>query len=80
MVKNPLAIKEFGIHLRRLREARDLSQQELADLSDIAKRTIIRVENGKSAATNDIMISIARGLETTLIELVDFQLPKEKKK
>jgi transcriptional regulator with XRE-family HTH domain len=80
MVKNPLAIKEFGIHLRRLREARNLSQQELADLSDLAKKTITRIENGNSAATNDLMVSLVRALNITFKELVDFTLPKEKRK
>lgn len=79
-MKNPQAIKEFGIHLRRLRESKNLSTQELANVSDIAKRTIIRIENGHATATNDIMISIARGLELQPKELMDFPLPKEKKR
>lgn len=79
MVKNPLGVKEFGIHVRRLREERKLSQQELADLADLAKKTITRIENGNAAATNDVMISLARALNITLNELVSFQLPKENK-
>ena len=79
-MKNPAGVKEFGIHLRRLREAKNLSQQELADLADLAKKTITRIENGNATATNDVMISLARGLTISLKELVDFPLPKEKKK
>jgi transcriptional regulator with XRE-family HTH domain len=79
-VKNPAGVKEFGVHLRRLREAKKLSQQELADLADLAKKTITRIENGNTAATNDLMISLARALTISLKELVDFPLPKEKKK
>jgi transcriptional regulator with XRE-family HTH domain len=79
-VKNPLGIKEFGLHLRRLREAQEYSQQELADLSDLAKKTITRIENGSSAATNDVMISLSRALNISLKELVDFPLPKENSK
>ncbi len=66
--------------MRRLREVRNLSQQELADLADLAKKTIQRIENGYAAATNDVMISLARALNISLKELVDFPLPKEKKK
>lgn len=79
-MKNPQAIKEFGLHLRRLRESKNLSQQQLAHLADVAKRTIIRVENGNATATNDLMISLARGLEIVPKDLMDFPLPKEKRK
>ena len=79
-MKNPAGVKEFGLHLRRLREAKKLSQQELADLADLAKKTITRIENGNATATNDVMISLARGLAISLKDLVDFPLPKEKKK
>jgi transcriptional regulator with XRE-family HTH domain len=79
-VKNPLGVKAFGTHLRILRESRDLSQQELADLSDIAKTTIQRIENAKLCATVDVLISISRALNVPLSELTDLILPKEKPK
>lgn len=78
-MKNPASIKAFGVHVRQLREARGLSQQELADLADLARKTIVRIENGDST-TFDVMVSLARGLEISLEELVRFPLPKEKKK
>ena len=79
-VKNPNGVKAFGVRVRQLREAADLSQQELADLADLSKRTIQRIENGKSAATIDVLISIAGALKISLQELTNFTLPKEKKK
>lgn len=76
-MKNPLAAKAFGVHLRRIRESRELSQQELADLCDLSRRTIIRIENGDS--TNlDVLVSLAKGLEIDFSELVIFEIPKEK--
>jgi putative transcriptional regulator len=77
-VKHPTGIKAFGIHLRSLREMKDLSQQELADLSDVAKKTIQRIENGKYSVTMDVLISISKGLELNLDEMVAFKMPKEK--
>ena len=77
-MKNPASIKAFGVHVRQLREKRNLSQQELADLADLARKTIVRIENGDST-TFDVMVSLARGLEVSLEELVRFSLPKEKK-
>ncbi len=79
-VKNPNGIKALGTHLRRLRDARNLSQQELADLADLAKITIQRIENAKYCATIDVLISIAVALKISLSELVNFQTPKAKKK
>lgn len=77
-MKNPSGIKAFGVHLRRLREANELSQQELADLSDVAKITVQRIENAKYTVTLDVLISLARGLEISLNDLLDFSYPKDK--
>lgn len=79
-MKNPASVKAFGVHLRRLREERNLSQQELADLADVNKKTLQRIENGKTSPTYDFMVSLANGLTTSVVELVDFSFPKEKKK
>lgn len=77
-MKNPGGIKAFGLHLRRLREARNLSQQQLADLADVAKITVQRVENAKYSITLDVLISLAKALKIPVGELTDFPLPKEK--
>ncbi|MCX6199415.1 MAG: helix-turn-helix transcriptional regulator [Bacteroidetes bacterium] len=79
-MKNPLEVKAFGVHLRQLRDAKKLSQQELADLADVAKITIQRIENGKYSATIDVLISIARALKIPLSDLINFLTPKVKKK
>ena len=71
-VKNPSKVKAFGMHLRRLREAEGLSQQNLADAADLAKITIQRIENAKYSATIDVLVSIAGALKISLSELVEF--------
>ena len=77
-MKNPAIIKAFGTHLRKLREERDFSQQQLADIADVAKITIQRIENAKYAVTLDVMISIAKALKISLKDLLDFKTKKEK--
>jgi transcriptional regulator with XRE-family HTH domain len=79
-VKNPAGVRAFGIHLRRLREMQNLSQQELADLADVAKITVQRIENAKFSATIDVLISLARALNVPVKQLVDYPVPKERKK
>ena len=71
-MKNPSKVKAFGMHLRRLREAEGLSQQNLADAADLAKITIQRIENAKYSATIDVLVSIAGALKISLSELVEF--------
>lgn len=78
-MKNPSGVKAFGMHLRRLREERDLSQQQLADLADLAKITVQRIENAKFRVTIDVLISLSTSLNVTLPELVDFEIPIERK-
>ena len=62
-------IKNFGSNLRRLREAANLSLQELADDADIAKSTIHRLEKGQYAATLVIVFALAKALEISPEEL-----------
>lgn len=76
MLKNPTDIKAFGTHLRKLREGKDLSQQQLADVADVAKITIQRIENAKYTATLDVLISIAKALRIPLSELVSYKNKK----
>ena len=71
-VKNSADVKRFGIHLRKIREDRDLSQQQLADMANIAKTTIQRMELGRQAGTIDILISISKALDIPVSELVKF--------
>lgn len=70
-MKNPAGVKAFGAHLRRLRQARDWSLQELAYRADIALLTVHRVETAKFAATLDVLLSLARAFQVTLAELVN---------
>ncbi len=79
-MKHPAAIRTFGVHLRQLREKQQLSQQELANLADMAKTSIQRFENAQMSATIDALISIAKGLEIPMKDLMDFSFPKEAKK
>jgi len=78
-VKNAQAIRAFGVHLRRLRESKELSQQQLADLADVAKITVQRIENAKFTATLDVLISLSDAMGVPLEEMMNFSVSKEKK-
>ena len=74
-VKNEVVLQAFGQHLRGLREARGWSQQALADVSDVSKPTIYRIETARYSATLDVLASLAQGLEIPLNELMNFPVP-----
>lgn len=71
-MNNPQVIKAFGVHLKRLRNERQLSQQELADISNVARSTIQRVEGAQIVPTLDLLCSISQALNISLKELMDF--------
>ena len=74
-MKNEDVLQAFGLHLRRLRDARGWSQQALADVSDVSKPTIYRLETARYSATLDVLASLAQGLEISLSELMQFPVP-----
>jgi transcriptional regulator with XRE-family HTH domain len=74
-VKKPAGIQAFGRHLRALREGRGWSQQELADVANITKKTVYRIETAQTAPTLDVLLCLAEGLEVSLRDLMNFAIP-----
>ncbi len=68
---NKEEILKFGVRLKAIRNERAFSQQHLADISNLSKLTIQRIENGKFSVTLDTLISISKALEIRLNDLVD---------
>ena len=64
-MKNPAGIKAFGAHLRRLREQRGMSQQELADYANVSKMTVHRIETAQFSATLDVLLSLSKALNVS---------------
>lgn len=54
--------REVGDRIRRLRRARELTQEQLAELLAVDSKTISRVENGHHAITIDFAARLARAL------------------
>lgn len=58
-----------NLRLKAARAAKDLSQQELADLVDVSRQTINAIEKGNYNPTIRLCIAICRALGKTLDEL-----------
>lgn len=52
-----------GDRIRALREAKELSQEKLAELSGLSRKTISRMENGVQSSDLDQLNRVARGLQ-----------------
>ena len=59
-------------NLKKLREAKGLSQEKLARLADVANNTIIKIEGGKNQnPTLDTLKKIAKALEVGVDDFIN---------
>jgi transcriptional regulator with XRE-family HTH domain len=61
---------QLAARIRVWREARGLSQAELAEKAGFARSTLSKIENGLLSPTFEILLKIARGFGVDLSELV----------
>ena len=66
-------ISNLGVHIRQLREQKNLSQQNLADICNIPKTTIGRIERAEVSVTIKTLIKIANALEIEPKDILDFK-------
>lgn len=58
-----------NLRLKSARAAKDLSQQQLADLIGVSRQTISSIEKGDYNPTINLCIAICHALDKTLDEL-----------
>jgi len=58
-----------NLRLKSARAAKDLSQQQLAELVKVSRQTISAIEKGDYNPTNNLCIAICKALDKTLDEL-----------
>lgn len=68
--QNP-ALKRFGTNIRALREKRELSQEELAEIADLDRTYVGGLERGERNATLGSILRIAKALKTTVADLCE---------
>ena len=66
-------ILNLGIHLRQLREKKNMSQQDLANDSSIPKSQVARIELAQINTTVKTLIKIANALEIEPKDLLNFR-------
>jgi transcriptional regulator with XRE-family HTH domain len=75
-VKNKALIKSLGERIRRLRNEKGISQEELANEADIPLSQIGRIERGETNPTISSLYVISQALDIELKNLVDIKIRK----
>ena len=66
----PAWLLQQRVVIGRLRERAGLSQEMLAELAGLDRKTVYRTELGTHAASLDVLLRIAHSLDVPLAELV----------
>lgn len=67
---------QIGLRIREAREARDLTQSELATAADLSRVAVTNVERGRHALSLRKLLAVALALDIPLISLIDGPVPK----
>lgn len=72
--RNDKAIKKFGINLKRIRKALNISQEELAYRTELELSQIGRIERGVINTSISNVFLIAEKLNISPKDLFDFEI------
>lgn len=61
-----------GKRIRKLRKARELSQEQLAERVGTSPKYLSRIETGRENPTLDLLLRLARGLKVEPYEILQF--------
>jgi transcriptional regulator with XRE-family HTH domain len=62
--------KDFAERLKTLREKKEMTVQQLADVSGVSHATIHRWENGENSPVSEHLFAVAEALETSVSRLL----------
>ncbi len=66
-------LKELGKNIARYRQAKGLSQEKLAEIVDLSREYVTRVENGQKNISLKKLFAIADALEVDFCLLTNFK-------
>lgn len=71
-IRNQKAIEKFGQQVKKLREAKTITQEDLAEAANIPLNQIGRIERGENNVTISTIFAIAKALGVKPKDLLDF--------
>ena len=66
-------LKLLGKNIKYYRELKNISQEKLAEMVDLSREYIVRVESGHKRISLKKLFAIADALETDCSDLVNFK-------
>ena len=65
---------QIGARIKDLRDAKKISQQELADTADMERSIITRIENGQRNISVDTLLKVLNALEISPKDFFDSKM------
>jgi transcriptional regulator with XRE-family HTH domain len=62
--------KIVGTNIKNIRESKKLSQEKLADLSNLDRTYIFSIEKGRRNISIKVLFKIAKALDVSILKLV----------
>jgi transcriptional regulator with XRE-family HTH domain len=72
-IRNEKLLKQFGLHLKKIRLKKGFSQEVLAFEADIPISQIGRIERGEVNTTLSTIEALASALKISIADLVNFR-------
>ncbi|WP_304340204.1 helix-turn-helix transcriptional regulator [Metaclostridioides mangenotii] len=66
-------MKKFNSNLKKYRQLKELTQQELANKVNVRRETVARLENAKYNPSLELAVRISKVLDTPIEELFIFE-------
>ena len=70
--------QKIGLFLKTLRKEKEMTQEEIAEVFNVSRRTVTRWETGVNMPDLDILVEIADYYEVDLKEIFDGERKSEK--
>ena len=77
-VKDKAFLRAFGMHVKKLRKAKGVSQENLALDANIAENQIGLIEKGKINTSISTLYAISKALDINYKELLNFDIKPNK--
>jgi transcriptional regulator with XRE-family HTH domain len=73
MIKKEDILFKIGLKIKKLREEKNISQQDLAAICNFEKSNMSRIEAGRTNLTIGTLIKISQSLHVKLTDIVDVE-------
>jgi len=70
-MEKKIALVRIGLNIRKIREIKKISQQDLAAACNFEKSNMSRIEAGRTNLTIGTLLKICEALQVELAELID---------